>query len=193
MSQKTSQQSLLSDLKRLYSDITLSLFNKRMGLYNKDSHALTGHDVSARLSDHIERLAAAEKAKPSSQPQTQQSKSQVSAEHAQTDTVDLGHTESSRPSPSVVGQVVSALSSHLKGRASYEMQPQLSEKLKDSAWNHVHSALRYARQGDEVNAKLHVGIACNALKEVEHYMSDEACAELSAEVDTLLDQIKEQT
>lgn len=193
MSQKSSHQSLLGDLKRLYSDITLSLFNKRMGLYNKGSHALTGHDVSARLSDHIEKLAAAEKAKPSPQPQSQPTQSPISAEAIQTDTTDSGHTESSRSRPSVVGQIVTALSSHLKGQASYEIQPQLSEKLKNSAWSHVHSALRYARQGDEVNAKLHVNIACNALKEAEHYISDEACDELSAEVEKLLEQIKEQS
>lgn len=190
MSEKTGSQSLLGDLKRMYSSVTLSLFNQRMGLYHKDSHALAGRDVSAKLSDQIEKLAAAEKTRPSPQPQQTQSLSSI--EPVQTDITNTpDQMQSSRHQPSVVGRIVTALSSHFKGRASYEMQPQLSDKLKASAWSHVHSALRYARQGDEVNAKLHAGIACNALKEVEHYISDEACDELSAEVDKLLDQIKE--
>ncbi|MCW8955927.1 MAG: hypothetical protein OQL09_03520 [Gammaproteobacteria bacterium] len=188
MSEKTGNQSLLSDLKRLYSNITLSLFNKRMGLYNKDHHAMSSQNVSAKLSDHIEKLAAVEKTRPA-----QQTPSQAAAEPAQTETTELDQAADVRPSKTVVGRIVTALSSHFRGRAGYEMQPELSEKLKNSAWSHVHTALRYARQGDESNAKLHANIACNALKEAEHYMSDEACAELSSEVDKLLEQIKEQT
>lgn len=192
MSEKTGSQSLLGDLKRLYSSVTLSLFNQRMGQYHKDSHALANHDIASQLSSHVERLAAAEKANPTHQ--KQQTPAPASTEPVQANaqnTSDQG--QPSRPKPSAVGRIVTALSSHLRGRSSDEIQPELSEKLKNSAWTHVHAALRYARQGDEVNAKLHAGIACNALNEAEHYMSDEACSELTAEVDKLLDQIKEQT
>ncbi|MFW2374768.1 MAG: hypothetical protein ACN4GM_16715 [Gammaproteobacteria bacterium] len=191
MSDKSSHQSLLSDLKQLYSQVTLSLFNKRMGLYHKDSHVVDGRDVSAKLSDQIEKLAAAEQAKASLK--SQPIPSPEVSESVESDTAsEATPTQSSRSKLSAVGRIVTALSSHFRGRSGNEMQPQISEKLKDSAWSHLHTALRHARQGELVTANLHADIACNALKEVAHYISDEEYTELSAEVDKVLEQIKQQ-
>ena len=51
-------------------------------------------------------------------------------------------------------------------------------QLKKSAWEHVHKAIRYARQADVTMAKLHADIAGHALEEAEHYLKDEECSEL---------------
>ena len=49
----------------------------------------------------------------------------------------------------------------------------MGEKLKKSTWSHIHTATLQARQGSLSNAKMHAGIANDALKEAAHYMSEE--------------------
>jgi len=58
----------------------------------------------------------------------------------------------------------------------------MGEKLKDSTWTHIHTAMLQARQGDAINAKLHAGIANNALKEAANYLTEEDYKVLCEEV-----------
>jgi hypothetical protein len=69
------------------------------------------------------------------------------------------------------------------------LDPELSKKLKQSTWNHIHTALRLARQGEARNAKLHLDIASQALKEAAHYMSREEHIAFTVEVQEKLGEI----
>ena len=60
--------------------------------------------------------------------------------------------------------------------------PYMGEKLKESTWSHLHAAQLHARQGNIDNAKLHAGIANDALKEAAHYMSEDDYKDLCDEV-----------
>lgn len=187
MSHPAGHRSLLTDLKRLYSHISLSLLNKRMGAYHKDIPTVSSQDVSARLSDQIEKLAASEQSRPKSEP----GGNEVTEESLTEPVLD---SEPDKPrKKTVLGRIANVFSHYLKGRAGNELNPQLSEKLKNSVWTHLHTALRHARQGEVVTAKLHADIANHALKEVAHYMSQDGYVEFSAEVDKMLEQIKDQS
>ena len=60
--------------------------------------------------------------------------------------------------------------------------PYMGEKLKESTWSHIHAAQLQARQGNINNAKLHAGIANDALKEAAHYMNEDDYKVLCDEV-----------
>ena len=68
--------------------------------------------------------------------------------------------------------------------------PYLGEKLKDSTWSHIHAAQLQARQGNTINAKLHAGIANDALKEAAHYMSDKDYKDLCNEVTAIFKKLE---
>ena len=64
------------------------------------------------------------------------------------------------------------LSQHLKkNNLDDELATPIGHKLSSSAWNHTHSAIRCAHQGDYANAKLHADLANNAIHELGHYVS----------------------
>lgn len=69
------------------------------------------------------------------------------------------------------------------------LDPELSKKLKESTWNHIHTALRLARQGEAGTARLHLDIASQALKEAAHYMSREEHIAFTVEVEEKLGDI----
>ena len=68
--------------------------------------------------------------------------------------------------------------------------PYMGDKLKDSAWSHIHTALLHARQGEAITAKLHADIANEALKEAAHYMSEEDYKVLCEEVAKAFKELK---
>ena len=65
-------------------------------------------------------------------------------------------------------------------------QPGIVTKLTESVWEHIHAALRIARQGDADKAKLHLDIADQALNEVGHYMSSDDFSRLVSSVEQYL-------
>lgn len=66
------------------------------------------------------------------------------------------------------------LSRYFKERSNgSELHPAIEERLEHSTWEHVHEAIRYARNSDNRNAKMHADIACNACMELAHYMVEE--------------------
>ena len=66
----------------------------------------------------------------------------------------------------------------------------MGDKLKKSAWEHVHSAIRYARQENMAMAKLHADIAGHALDEAAHFLKDEEYSELIFEIEESFDKSK---
>jgi len=64
------------------------------------------------------------------------------------------------------------LSKYFKDRRNGEkMYDGIKVKLEQSTMDHVHAALRFARQADTRNAKMHVDIASCSCKELSHFMT----------------------
>jgi hypothetical protein len=178
-------KALLHALQRLYARITSLVLHKRMGSYRDEAGSVADHDLATLLSDHIDRLAAPGPANSENIPP------QVSAQTAQTVTQNPspGRPDSVRQ-VSIVKRTFNELGRYFKtSRTESILDPELSEKLKQSTWNHIHTALRLARQGEAANAKLHLDIASQALKEAAHYMSREEHITFTVEVREKLGEI----
>ena len=73
------------------------------------------------------------------------------------------------------------LSKYFKERRNGEkMHDGIKDKLEQSTLEHVNSALRFARQADARNAKMHVDIASCSCKELSHYMTKDEHLEFIA-------------
>ena len=81
-------------------------------------------------------------------------------------------------------EIGSSFSEYLKQKKSYSINhPFIGDKLKTSAWEHIHCTIRYARQENVAMAKLHADIAGHALEELAHFLKDIEYSELVFEVE----------
>ena len=79
------------------------------------------------------------------------------------------------------------LSGYLRGkRRATSLQPSVAEKLRKSAWEHVRTAARAAKEGNTEKAKLYAGLADNAIKEAARYMPAEDFRAFRQEVEESL-------
>ena len=185
MTSKYELKALLNALQRLYARITSLALNRRMGSYRKEAGTVADHDLSALLSDHIDRVAASRRA------DGEKIQPQVSAPEnpTATHTPSPARRDSGRRVP-IVGRAFGGLGRYFRSRRTESVvDPELSKKLKTSTWNHIHTALRLARQGEERTAKLHLDFASQALKEAAHYMSKEEYLAFTVEVEEKLAEI----
>ena len=65
------------------------------------------------------------------------------------------------------------LAKYFKERNNKSIFNSLEEKLEKSTADHMHEAIRYARQGDERNAHMHADIASSSCEELTHFMNKE--------------------
>jgi hypothetical protein len=176
---------LLHALQRLYARITSLVLNTRMNSYREEAGSVADHDLSALLSDHIDRLADSGSADSG---KTQREVSGQKVDIA-TQIPSQGRSHSDRQ-VSIISRTFNGLGRYFKSsRTAPVLDPELSKKLKKSAWNHINTALRLARQGEAGSAKLHLDIASQALKEAGHYMSREEHIAFTVEVEDKLGEI----
>jgi hypothetical protein len=181
-------KALLHALERLYSGMASRVLYTRMGTYRRRTGALADRDLAALLSDHLDRLAAAKRANSGEVPQrpVRQGVPEGRRELFEKHHPAVGQV-------SVVGRAFDGLGRYFKSsRTEPVLDPELSEKLRNSTWHHIHTALRLARQGEAKTAKLHLDIASQALKEVAHYMSGEDYIAFTVEVEEKLAEITHQ-
>ena len=167
-------------LYKLYYKLCDMDLHKRMDFYNRNTSTNKAPDISASLTKNIDKLAPA--SKPSS---TGSSKAAASAA-----TAGSSKRASQPDNAKQAGQQRGWLNMVVSGfnrpqkifKSKITPDPYMGEKLKDSTWSHIHTALLHARQGEAYNAKLHADIANEALKEAAHYMSEEDHKVLCGEV-----------
>ena len=88
-------------------------------------------------------------------------------------------------------EIGSDFTEYLKQKKSYSINhPFIGDKLKTSAWEHIHCTIRYARQGNVAMAKLHADIAGHAIEELAHFLKDVEYSELVFEVEECFDKSK---
>lgn len=178
--QNNNNQSLLSILKSLYSQlsrISLNITQFRINSYKCEIR--TQLNITTVLHNQIEELST-----------------RVIAESINTEEIvgepNVQNIEGSQNKAKVHqdikiendSDVESEFAKHLQQRKPPSAtQPHLGEHLKSSAWEHIHTAIRHAKNGDVDTAKLHVTIAGTALEEAGDYMSHEDYSELVLEIE----------
>ena len=171
----------LHTIEDLYSRVTFIILQNRINnghqkaaVDNIEQHSL---DIKAPLYKYIEDVRSKDQ---NTVPQTQ--------------TLDYSFfSQPSKPyTPSkhelanqkiAVKNYVGELSKYFKAYHNYsELHPSIAEKLEHSTWEHLHASIRHARQGEQRLAQMHADIANNAYKELAHYVSNEAHAEFTKEI-----------
>ena len=164
MTTKNEINRLLQTLYELYYKLCDKDLRKRMSFYHGSTSKNNAPDISTSVINNFDKLA------PASKPGSAAVASSVSARSA---TKPSSAKQPSRQ-PNWLNKVVSGVNRPKKIFTSKIAANQyMGEKLKDSTWSHIHTALLHARQGDVSNAKLHADIANGALKEAAHYMTEE--------------------
>jgi hypothetical protein len=181
-------KALLHALERLYSGMASRVLHTRMGAYRRRTGALADRDLAALLSDHLDRLAAVKRA---NRGEAAQRPVRQGVPEGKRELFEKHHAAVTQVS--VVGRAFDGLGRYFKSsRTEPVLDAELSDKLKNSTWHHIHTALRLARQGEARTAKLHLDIASHALKEAAHYMSAEDYIAFTVEVEEKLAEITSQ-
>lgn len=177
MSTEHKHHRLLDALRNLYSKVVLRALHLRMHSNNKTYKSNHHHDISKHLTRHIEHLTKVESP----------TKNGINTANTFIRNGDNQNNQNKR----LITTLFDGFSKFLKSDKTHSRQyVYLSERLKKSAWTHIHSALRMARQGDKTSAKLHADIANSALKEASHYMPVEEYKVFCEEVTDALSEIK---
>lgn len=158
---------LLYNLYKLYYKLCDRDLRKRMSIYHHNTSTNDTPDISTSVINNLDKLAPA--SKPSSATVASSAAVKSSNKSAKPSSEKQPSTQ-----PGWLNKVVSSFN-RPKNKFASKIAPNqyMGEKLKDSTWSHIHTALLHARQGDVSNAKLHADIANGALKEAAHYMTEE--------------------
>jgi len=177
MTKKSKNKTLLASLQNLYSKIAMVFLQIRIASYHKVVETNQSFDITDVLDKQVDDLAArAVKVE-------NHSRTVLDNEHQQ-DSSQHNSEEIKIESEEKPVSTESEFAKHLKHRNTSSVnQPYLGEKLTASTWEHIHSAVRYARQGDADTAKLHTEIAGQALEEAGHYLNDKEYSELVLQIE----------
>lgn len=175
----TWSKALLESLQQLYSKLSVMIVNRRMESYRKESGAHLDKEILSALYQIVDETPVSQNPKPGAVEGT---------ESGQPDQVRL--TERSKSfgqkqasSTSAPAATFTDLSNHMHASLSSNSETHpLGERLKASAWEHIHTALRYVREEKPDLAKMHANLAQEALQQASHHMTEEAYVELKRSV-----------
>lgn len=169
-------KSLLSSLGRLYRKVSRKLWDRRLGSYRKESYPDIDVDIQQPLDHQIHSL--------SDRPKTAAiGEGAVKSETAAGSSVMRGAEDYREV---ILEDALNDLSERFRTEGPADAG--MGQRLRQSTWNHIHQALRLARDGDEKAAQLHAGFANNALKESAHYLDEAAYRALVSEVSAYLEE-----
>lgn len=175
----TSQKKLMSDLKNLYGKLSALLTGIRMRSYHVLTDSKNSFDITSVLNKQVDEYVA--------QHQPEKRLNSIQADKEEPGNVATIKSEAKLNNDMLQSQssgTESAFAKHLKHRESSSVsQPRMGDNLKASAWEHIHKAIRFAKQGEVENAKLHTNIAGQALEEAGHYLNDKDYADLVFEIE----------
>ena len=153
MSEPHTRSNLLSTLKALYRELVQRITLARQKSYQPKKSGASGKDLSRQLHDYIRQAPAQGNAGSAAAPGPETGSTAQRSAGASTATPKPSHTTARHGVPDSVGA-----------------------RLVDSAWEHLHASVRFARMGDTATARLHAGIMESSLKEAAHYLDDDAYA-----------------
>ena len=174
---------LLNSLKQLYSRImTLHAESSARSSRNHSSTA-SAQNIVSPLSECIDKLAANA---------ANNSGAAVNSQTTEIKNHSYHHAPVSQEASS--SDELGELSVHLKDSHKYPgTSPGAGEKLMQSTWEHFHTSIRLARQGNVEAAKLHAELTKNALNEAAYYLPEQEYSRFSRDVMKALEDIYGQT
>lgn len=155
-------ESLLHTIAKLYSGVFATILQERVTSYHAETASGYDDDIGEALRTYIKQVKheAANARKGGTDPALP---AESAAEHGNRLTQDGSGDHIDNP-----------LSDYFKKTSNFsELASPLGQKLKTSAWDHTHTAIRLAHQGDYASAKLHADLANNAIHELAHFMPAE--------------------
>lgn len=184
MTIKNKISTLLQKLLGLYSQVTSHLLHKRIHAHREGGQVEEKGHISTLLSDHIQQRVALNI---SNSKKTAGSNLEIDSRG--TESVD----HSARKKHGGIFKSLAGLFKHFKKkRAEAVLAPHLNEKLKKTAWDHIHKTLSFSHQGEMEHAKFHADLTNNTLKEASHYMPSKEYREFTSEIEDHLIKIREQ-
>ena len=185
MTKKHGINRLLHDLQALYYRLCAMDLRKRIHLYHRNTSTNEAPDISTSLTKHLDKLSTISKSNRASAASTKETMS--SKRPARTDNAKQP-VRQSRGIIKVVGEFIrpNKIFTRMKPSSQY-----MGENLKESTWSHIHTAMLHARQGNVINAKLHAGIANDALQQAAHYLSEEDYKVLCEELAKIFKKLEE--
>lgn len=178
-----SRESVLNRIKRLYTKLFLVSLHNRIDSY----HASSNTDHHNRISDSLDKLID-KTSEEASRTHSVRVDKNVQPPHRDSSTEVKKSNKLQDHETSMLSMTLNGLSVYFRKQKTIEHDPQMSEKLKKCVWDHVHSAHRFARTGDANTARLHAGIATNAMKALSQYMPEEEYSDFYTEVHSQLDE-----
>ena len=151
----------------------------RMRSYRQNIKSDTAFNITALLKKQISELTVSLDG--NNKHSSNNSKEPHSFNQTLSNVDNENHQSSGRERINIVD---SEFAKYLKqNKSSLIAHPYMGDKLKKSAWEHIHSTIRHAKLGHVEMAKLHADIAGHALEEVAHYIKDEEYSELIFDIE----------
>jgi len=176
---------LLRDLQELYYKLSVLDLLKRMSLYHRNTSTNEAPDISTSLTKHLDKLTPISKSNRAGAASTTETMSSIRP---------IRSDNAKQPSRQPRG-IIKVVNDFIRPKKIFtRIKPSdqyMGEKFKDSTWSHIHTAMLHARQGNVINAKLHAGIANDALKQAAHYLSEEDYKVLCEEVAKVFKKLEE--
>ncbi|MCK4709259.1 MAG: hypothetical protein KAU21_11630 [Gammaproteobacteria bacterium] len=161
-------ESLLDKLKRLYTKVFLVSLHNRINQYHSLLHSNNHHEISGTLHDWID-----ETVKNISENDTGLHITGLEYYEMKRSFKSASSNKSDNQETTLSSMTINGLSLYFKRHKALEKDPAVAARLRRCVYDHVHSAHRLARVGDDTTAKMHANIACDALKTLSHYMPNE--------------------
>ena len=178
---------LIDSIETIYKKISAIILHKRMDRYDKEparSPRSYAKGIKSPLLDSIDDIIA-------NQPDSAEASPDIGQpaidSTASPNTPAKNHTGQSEM---LENHNAEEFSRHIKASTNgSELYPEIAKKLEHSVWEHIHLAIRRARQGDKRNASMHTDIANSASKELAHYMNEEHFQAFLMSIEKYLDSL----
>jgi len=179
MARESHNRNLLETLQKLYAQIMRLVLHGRLNSYR---HAQGDDSVIAGLYDYINHAPQA--------PGDEMAHLRVAAESPGLSKRSINNNKPSYQRAEVLPDGPNDLRDTFVNRHEYSaLHDHMGEKLKASAWEHIHSSMRYAHEGNRETAMLHADIAANAIKEAVHYLEDNAYKDFIGEIGKVISDV----
>ena len=179
--EKTSDKhSLLPSIQKVYSEVVLSILLRRMRTYHKSCTTDHWHKLKKPLKDSLDIASQLSRKRPPNNLKSISVKVKKYSPANRPDTHD----------PVVNSKHINELSQYFKKQdGNANIASGIDEKLKHSAWQHIHLTLYLARNKQTVTAQMHADIAYYACKELAHYLPEQEYCDFINEIQDELQQI----
>lgn len=167
---------LIKLIKKVHFKISLIILHKQVLNYRKDVSHSSGLSEEIRLT--IKHLI-------------QDSVLNINNQNNSMDYKPLENKNShSKHAQTIDRKDLGGLAKYFKERNNKDVFNSIERKLEKSATDHMHEAIRYARQGDERSAHMHADIASSSCEELAHFISKEQYHEFVGQMKHSLESFK---